>query len=174
MLQTGASPDNIFRQVEQIHISDGHYQSHGWFGLLGIRSVANDVLPNHLELSYLQKLAGDTEQVHDFYYRVISYMIAKLIEVSITNTSFKKIRIHQKEYEWSEARSLISNYGPTMIYILFKSINPNTRIGISTLKYEIKKANLSKFVNNLKDLLDEISSNYTIIIYHRELHEDFV
>ena len=164
MLQTGASPDNIFRQVEQIHISDGHYQSHGWFGLLGIRSVANDVLPNHLELSYLQKLAGDTEQVHDFYYRVISYMIAKLIEVSITNTSFKKIRIHQKEYEWSEARSLISNYGPTMICLIFKKINPSKRIGVSNIKDDIEKTTLAKFGNNVKDLLYDMSSNYSIFI----------
>ena len=51
-----------------------------------------------------------------------------------------------------------------MIYRLFKSINPATRIGVSNLKDEIKKSPLSKFVNNIKDLLYYMYSNYSIII----------
>ena len=63
---------------------------------------------------------------------------------------------------------LISNDGPTMIYIVSKSINPATRIGVSNLKYEIEKATLAKFGKNVKDLLDDMSSNYSIIIYKGE------
>ena len=58
-----------------------------------------------------------------------------------------------------------------MIYLIFKSINPYTRIGVSNQKDELEKSTLAKFVNNLEDLLDDISSNYSIIIdkvKHRE------
>ena len=61
-----------------------------------------------------------------------------------------------------------------MPYLIFKSINPATRIGVSNLKDEIDKANIAKFVNNLKDLLDDISSNNSIILDNGELHEDYV
>ena len=60
-----------------------------------------------------------------------------------------------------------------MIYLLFKIINPDTRIGVSNLKYEIEKATLAKFGNNVKDLLDEMSSNYYIIIDKGEYYEDY-
>ena len=61
-----------------------------------------------------------------------------------------------------------------MLDLIFKIIKPATRIGVSNLKYEIEKANLAKFGNNVKYLLDDISSNYSIIIDKREPHEDYV
>ena len=39
------------------------------------------------------------------------------------------------------------------------------------MKFE--KAALAKFGNNVKDLLDYMSSNHSIILYKGELHEDY-
>ena len=60
-----------------------------------------------------------------------------------------------------------------MLYPVFKSINPVTRIGVSNLKDEIEKSTLAKFSNNVKDLLDDLPSNYSMIIYKVEYHEDY-
>ena len=62
-------------------------------------------------------------------------MIAKAIEGSIKNTSLKKIRLHRGEYEWANAGGIMINYGPTILYLLFKSTNQATRIGVSNIKY---------------------------------------
>ena len=64
-------------------------------------------------------------------------MIAKAIKVSIKNTYIKKLRLHQGEYEWADNGGIISNYVPTMLYLILKSINPATGIGFSNLKDEI-------------------------------------
>ena len=72
-------------------------------------------------------------------------MIDKEIEVSVTKTTLKKIRFSQGEYEWTESGGIIRNDGPTMLYLLFKTINPDTSISVSNLKDEIDKANLTKF-----------------------------
>ena len=61
-----------------------------------------------------------------------------------------------------------------MIYLLFKSINPDKSIGVSNLKDEIDKVTLSKFVKNIKDLLDDMSSNYSINVDTEERHEYYV
>ena len=61
-----------------------------------------------------------------------------------------------------------------MLYLIFKRINLATRIGVSNLKYEIEKKNLAKFGNNVKNLIDDMSSNYSIIIDKGEHHEDYV
>ena len=55
-----------------------------------------------------------------------------------------------------------------------KIINPATSIGVSNLKDEIEKATLSKFGNNVKDLLCDMSSNYSIIIDKGECYDDYV
>ena len=61
-----------------------------------------------------------------------------------------------------------------MIYLLFKSINLDKRIGVSNLKDEIDKVTLAKLGENIKDLLDDMSSNYSINIDTGERHEDYV
>ena len=61
-----------------------------------------------------------------------------------------------------------------MLYLTFKSINPATSIGVSNLKYDIYKSTLAKFINHVKDLLDDMSSNYSIVLDKGECHEDYV
>ena len=70
--------------------------------------------------------------------------------------SLNKIWLHQGEYEWVGTGGLIRNDGFTIIHLLFKSINPSTRIVVYNLKYEIEKSFLAKFRNNSKDRLDEM------------------
>ena len=59
---------------------------------------------------------------------------------------------------------LVTNDVTNVIYLLFKSINPDTSIGVSNLKYDIDTSTLAKFGNNAKDFLDDMYSNYPIII----------
>ena len=69
---------------------------------------------------------------------------------------------------------LIRNYGPTLLYLRFKNTNPDKKIGVSNLRYEIGKATIYKFGNNVKDLPDDMSSDHSIIFDKGELHEDYV
>ena len=77
-----------------MNITDTPYQDRGYFGLLGIGNVGNNVIPNPLVVSYLQNLAGDPQQVQNIYYRVRSNMISKAIEGSITKIYYKRLRLH--------------------------------------------------------------------------------
>ena len=60
-----------------------------------------------------------------------------------------------------------------MLYLILKSINPDTSIGVSNLKYEIEKGTLANFVNNVKDLHDDMSAKYSNILDKWEFCEDF-
>ena len=79
MVETGAGANNIFRQVDQIQISDVHHQEYGYFGLIGIVNVVNKVLPNSLVVSDIQNLSGSAQDVQKLYYRLRSDMIDKSI-----------------------------------------------------------------------------------------------
>ena len=100
-------------------------------------------------------------------------MIAKAVKGSIKNTYHKKIRLHRREYEWTCDGGLISNYEINMLYLILKIIKPNTRIAVSNLKYEIDKSILAKFLNIVKDILDDMSSSYSIIIDKGECNDDY-
>ena len=58
---------------------------------------------------------------------------------SITTKFLKKIRINQMEYKWADTRCIKRYDGPEMLYLLLRSTNSDTRIGVSNLRYEIEK-----------------------------------
>ena len=62
MVETGSDANNIFIQVENIHISDMNHQAHGYFGILGIRNDGNEVLTNPLVVSALLNLTGSAQE----------------------------------------------------------------------------------------------------------------
>ena len=173
MEHTGAGDKKIFLKVDQIHIADMNIQAHDCFGLIGNRNF-NTPLKKPLVVKDLQNLAINTKEVKNFFYRVQSYMITKAIEGLITRTSLNKIRLHQREYGWSDGGGFIRNEGTAMVYIQFKIINPDKIISVLNLKYEIEKATLDKFDTNVKYLLDGMSSNYTIIIDQGERNDYYV
>ena len=83
-------------------------------------------------------------------------------------------QLKRHDYECTYAGGIITNYGPTKLYLLLKIINPVKSIGVSNLKHEIDRSTLANFGNNVKDLLNYMYSNYSIIIDKVERHEDCV
>ena len=169
----GDETKSIFKQVESLSVEDLKYQAWGYFSVNGIGNQAGDP-PHPLEYDELDDLDGNAIQRSCFYDRVRSDMIAKAIEGHITKQSMKKLRLENRFYEWKGADGTVRNDGPTMLYLLLKSVNPATRIGLSNLKEEIEKATLARFNNNVNDLLNNMSGNYTTILQKGVTHEDYV
>ena len=87
-------------------------------------------------VSAVLRLYNTPQEVQHLFDSVRSYMIDKSVEVNI---SHKKLRVHKREYESADIRGLISNHGPTMIYLILKIINPATMIVVYNLKYIFEK-----------------------------------
>ena len=104
------------------------------------------LIPELLTSQNLGNITTSEIEEQNFFDIVLSDVIYKPIDVSMTNTSVKKLRLHQREYEWADYGGLINNDVPAIIYLLLKSINPETRIGIPNLKYEIEKETLEILV----------------------------
>ena len=77
----------------------------------------------------------------------------------------QKLR-HRLENSCIDYGVIKRNYISTIIYLLIKGINLATKIGVSNLKDEIEKISLVKLRNNVKDILYDMSSNYTIFYYY--------
>ena len=59
MVDTGAGANDIFWHIEQIQIAYMRQQAHGYFGLIVIGNVGNQVLSKTLVVSTLQKLSNN-------------------------------------------------------------------------------------------------------------------
>ena len=61
-----------------------------------------------------------------------------------------------------------------MIYLLIKSVNPDTRVGVHDLKRKIQAARLSAHGHNVKAMLDDMAQNYRQILEADQTHDDFL
>ena len=77
-------------------------------------------------------------------------MISKAIYISIKNTLLRKLWLHLREYEWDDDWCLISNDVPIILYLIFRSINPDNIIGVSNLNDETKKETIATFGKRCK------------------------
>ena len=63
---------------------------------------------------------------------------------------------------------------PTVVYLIFRSIDNVTIIGASNLKDDIEKATILWFGKNLRNILDYMLANNTIIINKGGHHKYYV
>ena len=92
-----------------------------------------------------RKYCKQSKMIEKVYDMVHLKIISVETEGSITKIHFKKLWLLCGNFEWSNTRGLMGKYGPTTLYIIFKSINTATRIGVYNKKYEIEKATIYKF-----------------------------
>ena len=110
-----------------------------------------------------------------FFARIKATMIAARILKSITEASKKSLMNKKKDFLWTDpVTGKESLDGPTMLSIILHDINPDTRVGVYDLKKDIMDARLTKFSNNVKDMLDHMDSQYQQIIQQGHTHEDYV
>jgi hypothetical protein len=107
--------------------------------------------------------------------RVKSEMIAKRIENSIAPSSWKTLMLRKKDFTWINTTTGEVHFdGATLLFILFLTINPSTRVGVSGLKQLISKATLAAFGHNVIDMLNDMASNYARILELGGSHEDYL
>jgi len=106
-----------------------------------------------------------------FYHRVRAGMIRKRIEGSLDDASFKTLMLKKKDFCWTNPTTgSIDHDEPTMLQIIINGINPTTRVGVSDFKKAVQNAKLSTSSNNVKDMLDDMTSNYQEIIAQQNTH----
>ena len=64
--------------------------------------------------------------------------------------------------------------GPTMFQLIVNSVNPITRVGVSSYKMEIQNVSLQKFSNNIQYMVDFMEANYEEIVAHNFTQSTFL
>ena len=63
--------------------------------------------------------------------------------------------------------------GPMILQLIVSSINPITRVGVSTYNMEIQTTTLQAFRNSVQETVDFMGANYEEIVAHTFTHPDY-
>ena len=132
----------------------------------------NTPLPQENELTIISPRTNE-EHVPVFYRRVKSRMIAKRVLGYLKMYDFETLKNKADMYTWTSPE-LDEFDGPTIIWILLQECNPSTRVGVSELKEDLRKATSSKFQHNVRKLTDYMGSKFREITERGQTHEDYI
>ena len=108
-----------------------------------------------------------------FYLRVRSKMIAKRLQNSIDDASWKSLLQKQTDFAWLNQKGNYDYDGPTMLKILLSTVNPATRVGVKELRKAIRTARLPRYKHDVQAMLDNMNNNYLKIIRKEESHDNY-
>ena len=103
--------------------------------------------------------ANNVGHIPAFYRRVRSRMIAKRIVGYVITVDYEVLKNKVKQFTWS-GRGYEEIDGPTLLWILLQTCYPSTRVGVAELKDYLRKVTSTKFQNNVKTLIDRMSSEF--------------
>ena len=106
-----------------------------------------------------------------FYNRVKSRMIAKHIQGYLKKDDIEVLKTNRDNISWRDTNGIVEEDEPTMLW-LFNQCNPFTRVGVSELKEDLRRATSAKHKHNVKNLNDYMGKKYHDILDRNHTHED--
>jgi len=129
-------------------------------------------VPDEQDLEVLDPAANAAHRI-PFYRRVRSRMIAKRIIGYLKLSDWENLKNKRSKYTWAGQGDEEMD-GPTILWILMQTCNPSTRVGVSELKEELRRATSAKFNHDIQKLTDFMSSKYREITEKGQRHEDII
>ena len=115
-----------------------------------------------------------THHEEQFYRRVRSKMIWKRVVGSISQASKNALMAKKDYFRWQTTTGSFEYDGPTALFLLLEAVNPNTRVGVATLKKKLRDMRLGGYNHNVRELLTAIQTTYTEIEELGFKHDDIV
>ncbi len=117
--------------------------------------------------------ANDNNDKKLFQLCLCSEMMAKWIQGHVDQASWKSLTLKSSNFQW---KKLVANGGgycldePTILKLIFDTINPSTEIGTDAYCKMIQNCRLAKHKYNVNKSLDEIKWAYKQITLRSETY----
>ena len=109
-----------------------------------------------------------------FYNRVKSRMIAKRIRGYLKKDDIEVLKTNWDTISWKGTSGIVEEDGPTMLWLILNQCNPSTRVGVSELKEDMRRATSAKHKHNVKKLTDYMGEKYREILDRNHTYEDYL
>ena len=109
-----------------------------------------------------------------FFRRVRSKMIWQRLLGSLSPASENALMARKHLFRWKKPTGDYEYDGPTALFLVLESVNPNTRVGVARLKQKLRETRLGGYNHNVRDMLTAVQSTYTMIEELGFKHDDIV
>ena len=94
-----------------------------------------------------------------FYERVHSAVVAEIVKNGLTPSGWEDLMLYKDDFSFLDNITGELLYdGPTMIKIIFDKIDPDTLVGMESMKTQLETAKLSNFNNDVAAMLTKMES----------------
>lgn len=98
--------------------------------------------------------ATKNDDKRDFYLQVDSAVVAKLCENCLSTSGYNDLMLNKDKFSFTDSTTGQVKYdGPTMVFLIYQTIDPNTTVGLDNILKKLEKAKLGDFNNNVTDML---------------------
>ena len=136
---------------------------------------STDVPPeNHNMTLFAIDPENNNNHKNIYYARVKINMIGQRIWNSLSQQAQTSLQTHMKKVLWKTASGEDFYDGPTMLQIIIKAINPSTRVGVTTLKDQLRAITLPGHNHNVSEMFSHQTRIYNEILQRGGTHDDIM
>ncbi len=176
-----ASLGNVVRKIPTLYANDGSVLTYGnlisQHGLVPLENIIREAQTHFatavtyptpvLDGPYAARDIDPENTAPDrivFYSRVDSAVVAKLIENSLTPLGWSDLMLYKDKFSYvDQATGEILFDGPTMLKLIYLKVDPDTLVGMESLRVKLEKAQSSEHGNDVDVMLKMLEGTYKIL-----------
>ncbi len=107
-----------------------------------------------------------------FYNRVHGNVVSTLVQNMMTTTAWDELTLHKERFSFKDLTTgEWSIDGPCLVKTMLMKIDPDTMVGLESLRKKLETARLHQFKNNIPDMLNFMETTYKEIRNNGKTHE---
>ena len=149
---------NLLSQYHSIKLTECQRAAQGRYATA--LAVA-DPLPAHPFTAKVLDPATNNADKKQFYAKVHSNVVAKIIENGLTPSGFEDLLMKKHLFEFRNATTgEIEFDGPTMLYLVYEKIDPDTIVGLDSIEDKLESSKLGDHGNDVDAMLTAMEALY--------------
>ena len=110
-----------------------------------------------------------------FYNRVHGNVVSALVQNMMTTTAWDELTLHKEKFSFKDlATGEWSIDGPCLVKTLLMKIDPDTMVGLESLRKKLETARLHHFKNNVPEMLNFMETTYKEIRNNGKTHDSYL
>jgi hypothetical protein len=152
---------NLLTQYHSITLEDCQRAAHARYAN---KLNPGDPIPASPFVAKDLKPESNEDHKKQFYAKVHSNVVAKIIENGLSYSGYEDLMLSKDSFAFKNPNTRVIEYdGPTMLFLIYTHIDPDTVVGLDAVEKKLENATLGKYKNDVSEMLKDMELNYKIL-----------
>ena len=145
---------NLLSQYHQLSLENLQRSAHAYFNTTLAVGTAIPEAP--FTARTLTPATSEPDKA-DFYKQVDSAVVAKLCENCLSTSGYNDLMLQKDKFSFVDSTTGQVKYdGPTMIYLIYQTIDPNIFVGLDNILKKLERVKLGDYNNDVAAMLKDM------------------